>query len=249
MGEVGRLTGDGPGRAPYPWHMATITLDIKSELPKAIRWTDTMTKQLPFAISQALNSVAFEARTAINSSTRQYFQNPTRFTQNAFFVNRSTKRTLEAIVFAEAGAGRDRARYLRFGIQGGTRPQKGFERKFLAEVVGTRSLPLGAQLVPTSLIKLNTSGNVSLATIRRIQKGLNTKGNGTFFVGTPKGGNRPPGIYRRSKRQLFPYFIATDQQAKYDGRFPIGAIAEKVVSRRFGTYLNSSLEKALATAR
>ena len=25
--------------------MATITLDIKSELPKAIRWTDAMTKQ------------------------------------------------------------------------------------------------------------------------------------------------------------------------------------------------------------
>ena len=243
------MTGDDPGRAPYPWHMATITLDIKSELPRAIRWMDAMTKQFPFAISQALNSVAFDARKAINSSTRQYFQNPTRFTQNAFFVDRSTKRTLEAIVFAEAGAGRDRARYLRFGIQGGTRPQKGFERKFLAEVVGNRAIPSGAQLVPTSLVKLNASGNVALATIKRIQKGLNTKGNGTFFVGTPKGGDRPAGIYRRSKSQLFPYFIATNQQAKYRGRFPIDDIAAKVASRRFSGYLTSSLEKALASAR
>ncbi len=40
--------------------MTTIRLDIKSELPTAIRWTDTMTKQLPFAISQALNSVGFD---------------------------------------------------------------------------------------------------------------------------------------------------------------------------------------------
>ena len=55
---------------PYPWHMASITLDIKSELPKAIRWTDTMTKQLPFAISQALNATAFDMRTAMNGATR-----------------------------------------------------------------------------------------------------------------------------------------------------------------------------------
>ena len=249
MGEVGRLTGDGPGRAPYPWRMSLLNLGVKSELPTAVRWTDTMAKQLAFATSQALNTVAFEARTAVNSSTRQYFQNPTRFTQNAFFVERSTKSTLQAIVFAESAAGRNRARYLRYGIHGGTRSQKGFELKFLAEVVGTRSIPSGAQLVPTSLVKLNASGNVALATIKRIQKGLNTKGNGTFFVGTPKGGDRPSGIYRRSKGQLFPYFIATGQQAKYRSRFPLEDIAGKVIDRRFGTYFQSSLEKALASAR
>ena len=249
MGEVGRLTGDGPGRAPYPWHMSILNLEVKSDVPAAVRWTDTMAKQLRFATSQALNTVAFEARTAVNSSTRQYFDRPTNFTQKAFFVEKSTKSTLQAIVFAESAKGRDRARYLRYGIQGGTRNQKGFEAKFLAEVVGTRSIPSGAQLVPTSLVKLNASGNVALATIKRIQKGLATTGNGTFFVGTPKGGDRPPGIYRRSKGQLFPYFIATNQQAKYRERFPIGDIAGKVVVRRFGTYLQSSLEKALASAR
>jgi hypothetical protein len=229
--------------------MATLTLDIRSELPKAIAWTDTMTKQLPFAISQAINAVAFESRTAINSSTRQYFQNPTRFTQNAFFVQRSSKRNLEAIVYADATKGRDRARYLRYGIQGGPRLQKGFERKFLSDVVGTRRIPSGAQLVPTSLVKLNASGNVSLATIKRIQKGLATTGNGTFFVGTPKGADRPAGIYRRSRGQLFPYFIAIGQQARYERRFPIGDIAAKVTQRRFGDYLRSSLERAIATAR
>jgi len=243
------LTGASHGRAPYPWHMAFLNLGVKSDVSAAVRWTDTMAKQLAFATSQALNSVAFDARTSVNSSTRQYFQSPTNFTQKAFFVERSTKTTLQAIVFAEAGAGRDRARYLRFGIHGGTRPQKGFEAKFLAEVVGTRSIPSGAQLVPTSLVKLNASGNVALATIKRIQKGLNTKGNGTFFVGTPKGGDRPAGIYRRSKGQLVPYFIATNQQAKYRERFPIGDIVDKVVDRRFSGYFQSSLEKALASAR
>lgn len=229
--------------------MATLSLDIKSELPKAIRWTDQMTKQLPFAISQALNSTAFDARIALNGATRQYFDRPNRFTQSAFLYSRSTKRNLEATVFANDQQGRDRARYLRFGIAGGTRPQKGFERKFLSQVVGTRSIPADAQLVPTGLVKLDASGNVSLATIKRIQKGLSGNARGGFFVGTPKGGNRPPGIYRRSREQLFPYFIATDTRSRYSPRFPMADIGQKVAQRRFGVYLRSSLEKALATAR
>jgi hypothetical protein len=229
--------------------MDFLNLGVKSDLAAATRWTDTMAKQLAFATSQALNSVAFDARTSINSSTRQYFQNPTKFTQKAFFVEKSSKSTLEAIIFAEAAAGRNRARYLRYGIHGGTRGQKGFERKFLAEVVGSTAIPSGAQLVPTSLVKLNASGNVALSTIKFIQKNLSSKGNNTFFVGKPMGGDRPPGIWRRSKYKLYPYFIATDQRANYRERFPIGDIAGKVVSRRFSGYLTSSLEKALASAR
>ena len=227
-----------------------ITLEIDQQgLQQATRWSAAVAKQLPFATSVALNDVAFKARQSLNGATKQYFQGPVKFTQTAFLVQKSKKADLTAYVFANNEPGRNRARYLRYGIQGGTRGQKGFEAKFLAEVVGTRSIPSGAQLVPTSLVKRNASGNVALATIKRIQKGLNTKGNGTFFVGTPKGGDRPPGIYRRSKGQLFPYFIATNQQAKYRERFPIGDIAGKVVDRRFGTYLQSSLEKALASAR
>jgi hypothetical protein len=235
--------------AAYPGAMATLTLDIRSELPKAIRWTDAMTKQLPFAISQALNQSAFDVRTALGGATRQYFDRPNRFTQTAFLYSRSTKRNLEATVYANDQQGRDRARYLRFGIAGGTRPQKGFERKFLAEVVGTGRIPASSQLVPTSLVKLDGSGNVSLATIKRIQKGLNGNQRGGFFVGTPRGGNRPPGIYRRSREQLFPYFLATGQQARYRSRFPMQDIGQKVVQRRFGDYLRSSLERALESAR
>ena len=229
--------------------MATINLDIKSELPKAIRWTDAMTKQLPFAISQAINSTAFDARTALNGATQQYFDRPNRFTQTAFLVQKTNKRELEAKVYANDQQGRDRARYLRFGVAGGTRPQKGFERKFLADVVGTRTIPAGAQLQPTSLVKRDGSGNVSLSTIKRIQKGLSGNARGGFFVGTPRGGDRPPGIYRRSREQLFPYFIATEQRSKYQPRLPMGEIGQKAVQRRFGVYLRSSLEKAVAGAR
>jgi hypothetical protein len=229
--------------------MATLTLDIQSTLPLATRWVQGMERQLPFAVSVALNQSAFDARTAINTSTTRFFNAPTRFTQNSFFVQRSTKQNLEAVIYAEAGKGRDRARYLRYGIQGGARRQKGFEKKFLSEVVGTARIPAGSQLVPTSLVKLDGSGNVSLATIRRIQKGLSGNARGGFFVGTPKGGDRPPGIYRRSREQLFPYFVATDSAARYQPRFPIDRIGTEAVERGFAKHFETSLAKALDTAR
>lgn len=230
--------------------MATLTLDIQSTLPLATRWVQGMERQLPFAVSVALNQSAFDARTTLNTSTTRFFSNPTRFTQNAFFVQRSSKSKLEAIVYAEAGKGRDRARYLQYGIQGGTRRQKGFEKKFLSEVVGTARIPSGAQLVPTSLVKTDAAGNVSLATIKRIQKGLNGSVRGGFFVGQPRNNpSLPPGIYRRSREQLFPYFVVADRPARYQARFPIDQIGGQAVERVFMKHFETSLAKALATAR
>lgn len=234
----------------YPVVMALLSLDIQSTLPLATRWVQGMDRQLPFAVSVALNQSAFDARTELNTSTTRFFSQPNRFTQSAFFVQRSSKANLEAIVFAEAGKGKDRARYLRYGIQGGTRWQKGFERKFLAEVVGTRSIPSSAQLVPTSLVKLDASGNVSLATIKRIQAGLQGKARGGFFIGKPANNpNLPPGIYRRSREQLFPYFLATTTSAKYTPRFPLTRIGTKAVETTFMRHFETSLAKALASAR
>ena len=224
--------------------MATITLNIKSELPKLIRWTDTMTKQLPFAISQALNSTGFDIRTALNDATRQYFDRPAPFTQRAFIVQKGSKRDLQVTVLAN----KRQNLYLRTQISGGPRKQKGFEKKFLSNIIGTQSIPSNTQLVPTSLIKLNAQGNVSLATIKRIQQGMNGSAKGGFFAGIPKGNNLPFGIYRRSKGKLFPYFVATNGPATYSPRFPMQDIGNKVTQRRFGQYLRSALERAVASA-
>jgi hypothetical protein len=222
--------------------MATITLDIKSELPKAIRWTDTMTKQLPFAISQALNRTAFDMRDAMNGATRQYFKNPVPFTQRAFLVNRSSKRNLEAEVYAE----RRRARYLRTLISGGDRGQKPVELRYLAKAEAT--MPKGSRLVPAT-VNLTAAGNVSLATLKRIEGQIATKGKNSVFLGRPDGASRPPGVYQRTaKGKLRPLFIAVPR-ARYEKIFPMAEIGQKVIDRRFGDYLRSSLEKAVASAR
>ena len=222
--------------------MATITLDIKSELPQAIAWTDAMTKQLPFAISRALNDTGFDIRNALNGATRQYFKDPVPFTQRAFLVNRSTKRDLTVDIYAE----KRRARYLRTLITGGRRGQKPFELKFISEAEA--SMPRGSRLVPAA-VRLTSAGNVSLATIRKIEQQLSSTGKNSVFIGKPSGSTRPPGVYQRmAKGKLKPLFIAVPQ-ASYRAMFPMEEIGMKVAERRFGQYLRSSLERALATAR
>ena len=226
-----------------------ISLTIDQDLSKATAWTKAVQKQLPFATSVALNNVAFDARKAINAGTKGAFHVPVKFTQNAFLVQKSKKKSLAAFVYAQDKAGKDRARYLRFGIAGGTRPQKGMDAYFENAVPNDGTIPAGAYFMPTSLVKINASGNVTQATLRRISKGISGEARGGFFIGTPRGGNRPPGIYRRSREQLFPYFIATTDRPDYTGRFNIESIGAKVIERRFGIHFNAALSKALSTAR
>ena len=222
--------------------MASLTLNIRSELPKAIKWTDAMTKQLPFAISQALNKVGFDARDALKGASRQYFDNPTPFIQNAWRVDKSSKRSLVVILFPEA----KREPYLRANITGGRRGTKPFEAKYLGKA--SSGLSQGSKLIPAA-IRRNTQGNVSLAALKRISSKINTTGKGSVFVGTPKGGGRPAGVYQRgTKGRLVPLFLAVPS-ATYRPIFPLATIGTKVAERRFGGYLRSSLEKALATAR
>lgn len=226
-----------------------LSLTIDQDLSKATAWTKAVQKQLPFATSVAINNAAFDARKAINAGTRGAFHVPVKFTQTAFLVQKSKKRSLAAFVYAQDKEGKDRARYLRFGIAGGTRPQKGLDRYFANAVPNDGTIPVGAYFMPTSLVKTNASGNVTQATLRRISKGINNDARGGFFIGTPRGGSRPPGIYRRSRQQLQPYFIATTDRPDYTGRFNIESIGAKVIQRRFGFHFNAALSKAVSTAK
>lgn len=223
--------------------MASITLDIKSELPKAIRWTDQMTKQLPFAISKALNSVGFDARVALKGASNRYFDRPTPFIQNAWRVQKSTKRNLEVVVYPDD----KRKPYLLRNITGGQRGLKPFEAKLGSLSVG--NLPSNSRLIPVpGNVKLNSYGNVSKAALNRIAKQVGTKGRNSVFIGKPTG-SRPAGVYQRKPNGSLRALFIAQPSASYRAIFPIGEIGTKIAQRRFGTYLRSSLEQALATAR
>ena len=224
-----------------------INLTVDQGLSKAITWTKAVEKQLPFATKNAVNEVAFKARTSLNLGTKGAFHVPVRFTQTAFFVQKAKdKRNVIAFVFAQDQDGRDRARYLRFGVKGGSRPRKGFELHLLNKVLNDGTIPAGAYFIPTSLVKTNAAGNVTTATLRKITAGVD---KGQFFARTPRGGRRSPGIYRRSREQLFPYFIATTDQPDYKARFDIESIGTKAIQRNFAKDFNEALRFALRTAR
>jgi hypothetical protein len=219
-------------------------LSIKQvgDFRKAIAWAEASQKQLPFSLSQGINKTAFEVREGLNKGTISAFNKPIRFTQKAFLVTKSTKRKLKASIYAQDKKGKDRARYLRFGVKGGRRPQKGFERYFQG-VANDGSIPANSYFVPGPRVKLNASGNVSLATLKRIGKGLSGDKRGGYFIGTPRNNNLPAGIYRRSREQLHPYFFATTDKPSYRGRFPLEKIGETIVNRRFIKYTQAFLDK------
>ena len=79
--------------------MASLTLDIQSELPKAIRWTDAMTKQLPWMIAKAMTESSKKAQAAVKAQAQQKIQGgPTPFTRNSTFVKFASPRKLESSV-------------------------------------------------------------------------------------------------------------------------------------------------------
>ena len=221
--------------------MANLQLDITSELPKALKWLGTMRGQMPFAVSQALNKTGFDVRRKLNEGTVTHFNasgKPTRFTQTAFVVERGNKADPTVLVGAQAN--RD---FFGPQIRGGQRYPKGFEGYLRGLSGGT----LTGRVVPTKHAR-DVRGNPRRVLFGQIARKLSTTDRGGFFIGTPKGGGRPAGVYRRSRGQLYAMFVEVPDPT-YAPRFPMERIGTAEIQRVAPSYLRSSLERALATAR
>ena len=222
-----------------------LSLTIDQDLKGFDRFLNNNRKQLPFATSVAINNTAFDVKTALGKGTLGAFDQPTKFTQKAFLVSKSKKTALVSHIFAKDKA----SKYLRFGVKGGVRLPKGFELYF-GGLKDDGTIPPKSFFYPTSFVKTDRHGNVTRSTLKRTTKGISGNPRGGFFIGTPAHNQgKPPGIYRRSREQLFPYFVATTNKPNYTGRFNIDAIAGKVVQRRFDQHFNKAMTKAIATAK
>ena len=228
-----------------------VELSIDQDLKRFERFTNNTRKQLPFATKNAINDTAFKVRDNLRKGTKGAFNVPTNFTQNkgAFLVNKAKKTALISNIFANDKEGRNRARYLRYGAKGGVRPPKGFELYF-GGLKDDGTIPSNSYFQPTSLVKKDRHGNVTRATLKRITKGISGNARGGFFIGTPAHNQgKPPGIYRRSRLQLFPYFIATTTQPNYNSIFDIQGIGDRTVKRNINEIFSSQMNRAIATAK
>ena len=164
-----------------------IQLSIDQDLKRFDRFLNNNRKQLPIATSLALNDTGFDMREAFNKGTLSVFNKPTSFTQKAFLTTKSKKRNLVVHVFAKDKEGGDAARYLRFGVQGGARPPKGFERYF-AGLPNDGTLGMDVYFMPTRQTKRDSKGNITRSTLKKLSARVTA---GTAFIGTTKGGKRP----------------------------------------------------------
>jgi len=238
--------------------MPSVSLDIKSELPTAIKWTNEHTKQLAYSVSQALNASAqgstfvpgSKQKSALNGlagSAKRYLDRPKPQTAKGFRATAANKRNLFVLITPKDRPW-SRNSYLSGNILGGPRAQKVYERGFVAKSKG--NIPTGARFVPTGAVKPDRYGNVSK---RNLEKILTSVGNsnqqgGNIFIGKPRGGTRPPGVYRRERNlNLRPLFLV-ESTLNYTARFPAQQIVQQKVQSTFGLYLRQQLAKNVRNA-
>ena len=222
-------------------------------IDKAKLFVATIKNQLPFAASQAINRVAFggsdNVRNSLAKQTTKSFVNPTRYTQSAFLYTKSTKTNLEAHVFADPTR-----RFFPTQIEGGSRrgkPYEGFLRG-----LGNGALGSG-RIVPSTRIVNVTTGNPRRTIFPQIESRLSTTDQGGFFIGKPKGGNRPVGVWQRKGRawrdgkhvgRIEPAFLQF-KTPRYSPRFPMAQVGMATAKRLFPSELNKALERAINSAR
>jgi len=232
-----------------------IRLDIKSELPQAIKWTNEHTKQLPFSISQAMNASVSgralpqakqrNAFKALEGASKQYLDKPKPYTSKGFFATTATKRNLQ-ILITPKDRPTPRNRYLSGNILGTSRAVKGFEIEFAGLSKG--DISRGTKFVPTRYIKKDRYGNVSQSNLTKIVNSVgNTNRTGSnIFIGKPSGGGRTPGVYRRERSNKLRALFLAVQPGQYPARFPAVRVIETSVQRSFGPYLRQALAKNVA---
>lgn len=215
----------------------TVTSTIAQVLPQLEQFTS---KQAPFAIAKALTATAQAVRAEMIKQTPVAFSEPGAFTRNAWAIQKADKQGLTAYVFAKD----KQARYLKFGVQGGGRRIKGYEKKLEALGVAPTTY-----LVPTRNIKLNSQGNVPLSTFKRIETNLMGP-MAKYFVGKPENDRRSFGVYeRQANGSLKALFVERKSKPQYKTRLDMPTIGKHVVDAEFVAQLRQSWAFAMRTAK
>ena len=237
------------GWKPLPWAQGSpqlqrmISLSVSTTGINAMaRFAAAAANQLPFATSLALNQTARDTQLALREATTTAFVNPVAFTRNAFRYSKSTKAHLVAEVYPSP----DRP-YFDPETFGGPRRWKDYEGfiRGLSRRQG-QGLPAG-KLVPTRAA-INAAGNPKRQLFGEIESRLSTTDRGGFMIGTPRGGDRAPGVYRRSRGKLIPFFLVIDEPL-YRPRFPMERVGQQTIARVFPSHLQKAVDRAIASAR
>ncbi len=217
---------------------------------------DVPARMLPYAASTALTRVVrYAAQTELPAEMRKVFVSPTSYTLNALRIEPATKDSLRARVMVKNQAGGVAPEnYLQPEVEGGIRKHKRAENAMRYAGV----LRADQYAMPGPALSLDAAGNVKgaevqtiLAALKGIRGGVGAKGQragrgrklaNDLFVGKPKGGDRPDGIWRREGKRLRALFVFTSSTPDYSRRLDFDGVVQRVALERF----RPEFEKAVA---
>lgn len=219
-----------------------------------------MGKQINYATSRALNSVAFKVMREESAGT-SVFDRAKPATRNAFRVEKSTKHNLRAIIAVKTreSGGLPASEYLHPNISGGKRNVKRSEAMLRAAGI----LPPGMFTAPGKGAKLDAYGNMSRGQIAQILSyfqtyGLTALNSGRMNMSQDKRAklqNRSAyfiipkrGIWQRHGKAISPILLFISK-AEYKQIFGFEKIAKGVIDREWQKEFNAALDDAIRTAK
>jgi hypothetical protein len=250
-----------------------VTTNI-AQVQKALK---VQAKQVPFAMSVALNRTAEWAETNVRKEMTKVFDRPTRYFLRSLRVIRSTKTKLQATVwFKDRNSAENSSDLVRPHIQGGGRATKPMEQRLQSAGL----MPAGWRAVPGEAATIDAFGNMSkgqitqllnvlgtykeagynkanAATRARLAKGNVKKGVYGFEyfvnpVGSTRGKHLQPGVYKRVNTpfgsSLKPVLIFV-RRAQYKVRLDFEGIVRRTVDQRFPAEFDAAFDRAVRTAR
>lgn len=241
-----------------------LTIDVRHDIERVTRgFTDLELRQLPFALSLAVNKTAERAHLGIQAEMRRVFDRPTPFTLRSLRVVRGNKAKPEATIGYKDKffAGADAEKYIGPQVYGGTRSTKRFEVLLAARGL----MPSGWVAVPASGARLDAYGNVSRGQIQQILSALRAQFDPLANRSLSKRSQRKArqaqyfvariggtlGVWQRFAfafgSAVKPVFIFAPS-AHYTPRLDFYGVGERVVAREFEGELDRALRRALATA-
>lgn len=251
-------------------------IDVHADVETIIRGLrDFDQRQLPYAMTLALNNTAKIVERALYAEMKRVFDRPTAYTMNSLWVKLATKQTLKSVIrFKDrAGKGTPAEKYLGPQVRGGPRHWKRHEKAL--QKVGL--LPSGMFCVPGSAARIDRDGNMDKGQIVQILSYLRAFGEEGYKANmSDKGRARVAKDNKRTGARGFAYFVLKEKRnglvpgvwqrfqfahgsavrpvlifvksPSYSRRFDFYDVAERVVKRHFRTELEKAIKEAMNTA-
>lgn len=194
-------------------------------------------KQLPFALSLALNETGKDLIDHNKAEMARVFDRPTRWTLNAFHFRRATKQRPQLTI--ERKRLQRGRHYLEVQAKGGTRSTTGRE----AQIAGHVGRSVGYVSAPK--LRRNAHGNIGRATMQRVLEGI---GGAKYFI--PRSGSKlAPGVYLRKRKGVSRVLAFNSEVPNYRRRYDFDRIMKGRAEQVMPGNMRAAMRRALATAR